>query len=370
MSRTIRIFLLASFTALVCVACAATITLVAFGHAPNSQLNPLQAIALRVSLRISRPTLLAPAGSDPTTVKFVIHKDDLPSTIGANLAAQGLIRDADLFRSYVRFYGIDANLQAGTYLLSQTQTIPQIAQALTNSGTNNTSVLVKEGWRIEQIAEAINADHDLSFSGADFLAVVGTGATPPAWFTQSIGALPSGASLEGFLFPDTYLLPLDTTATGFRDALLKEFDQHLTPQMRLDAAQSNLSIAQIVTLASIVEREAVVSDERPLIAGVYLNRFRKPMTLDADPTVQYPLGKSGDWWPQITAADYQSVQSPYNTYLHSGLPPTPIANPGLSSLMAAIYPRASTYFYFRASCKGDGRHNFATTFAEQEANAC
>ncbi len=368
-----RLILLASFVALVlCIGCAALGVFVIGGSAPNTRLNPLEAMVLRVTLLSKNKALEVPAGIDPTQVKFVIRKGDTANDIGFNLTAQSLITDGELFRNYVRYYGLDSKLQAGTYLLSQSQTLPQIAQALTNAGASNVTLQVIEGWRMEQIAQAINATPALGFSGADFLALVGPGAQVPANFAQTV-SLPPGASLEGFLFPATYSLRLDETAADLRDKMLQKFSDSLTPQMRADLVKQNLTIYQAVTLASIVEREAVVADERPLIAGVYLNRLRKPMTLDADPTIQYALGNRrtpSTWWPNLTVEDYQSVQSSYNTYLHPGLPPTPIANPGLSSLNAAIYPRESPYFYFRASCASDGRHNFAVTFQEQQANAC
>ena len=124
-------------------------------------------------------------------------------------------------------------------------------------------------------------------------------------------------------------------------------------------------------MASIVQREAVRVDEMPLIAGVYFNRLTTGMKMDADPTVQYALGKSrGDWWAQITQADYQNVNSIYNTYINLGLPPSPIASPGLDAIRASIYPEASDYFYFRADCRDDGYHEFARTFAEHLANGC
>ncbi len=352
-----------------CLACSGFGLFAVAGHAPNPHLSAFQSIALRFSLLSGDRALVTAVGGNPTPVKFVVHANDFPATIAANLMTAGLISDAKLFRDYVSFYGIDAKLQAGTYLLNQTQTIPQIAAALTNAGASTVTLQVIEGWRASQIAEAINANSLLGFSGSDFLATISSTVTPPDWFA-SVVTLPSGASLEGFLFPDTYLLPLNATASDLRDQMLKEFLAKVTPTMRADAAKTGLSVYQIVTLASIVEREAEVADERPLIAGVYLNRLNKPMTMDADPTIQYALGKTGAWWPSLTVDDYHNVQSPYNTYLHSGLPPTPIANPGISSINAAIYPRTSPYYYFRASCIADGRHKFAVTFAEQQANGC
>jgi UPF0755 protein len=129
-----------------------------------------------------------------------------------------------------------------------------------------------------------------------------------------------------------------------------------------------------VTVASIVEREAAVADERPMIASVYLNRLAIGMKLEADPTVQYAMGyqyDTGEWWNlNLTQDDYYAVDSPYNLYLYEGLPPGPIANPGLSSIQAVITPAESPYFYFRAACDGSGRHVFSETFEEHVGNAC
>jgi UPF0755 protein len=149
--------------------------------------------------------------------------------------------------------------------------------------------------------------------------------------------------------------------------MLKTLNEQFTPAMRQRARQEGLSVYDVLTLASIVEREARVPAERPIIASVYLNRLRlkPPMKLDADPTVQYALAKPHKWWPVITQDDYRTP-SPYNTYLHTGLPPGPIANPGLASIKAVIYPQSTHFLYFVA--KGQGRHAFARTYAEQLQN--
>jgi UPF0755 protein len=348
------------------------IAIVLLTRPANSRLNPLESLVLRITLSARNDALKKPAGSDPTPLRFVVGKGDTASTIAEKLISQGLISDADLFRNYVRYYGIDAQLQAGTYFLRKTYTIPEIALALTNAGASTVTVQVIEGWRMEEIARAIDANPSLAFKGADFLRLAGRGAVVPPEFAARVG-LPLGSSLEGFLFPATYTLPADAPADELINRMVQNFNAQVTDQMKADAAKQGLTLYQAVTLASIVEREAVVADERPLIAGLYLNRLRKSMTLDADPTVQYPLGNTRDpatWWPQISIDDYRNVNSPYNTYLNPGLPPGPIANPGLSSIRAVIYPQASEYLYFRATCTGDGRHKFAATLAEQQANAC
>jgi UPF0755 protein len=186
--------------------------------------------------------------------------------------------------------------------------------------------------------------------------------------------VPEGASLEGYIFPDTYSVPRDkVTARDVLLAALRNFDKKVTSQLRADLQAEGRTLYDAIRLASIVEREAGVEQDRPTIAGVYLNRLKDGMALDADPTIQYGLGNSRDpntWWPQITQEDYQGVQSPYNTYLSTGLPPSPIANPALASIEAAIHPEKHPYYFFRTSCNNDGTHVFAKTLDEQIANAC
>src|SRR5262249_20726178 len=152
-----------------------------------------------------------------------------------------------------------------------------------------------------------------------------------------------------FLFPETYQLPAEVTPIMLRDILTKTFLERVGTQLPIDAGAQGFSIYQMVTLASIVQREAVHVDEEPMIASVYRNRLVAAMNLEADPTVQYGIGnRGGSWWPQITVDDYYNAVSAYNTYLNPGLPPGPIANPGLAAIQAAVYPATSDFYYFRA----------------------
>src|SRR5512142_3108826 len=167
-----------------------------------------------------------------------------------------------------------AQLQAGTYFLRKTYTLPEIAAALTNAGASTVTVQVIEGWRMEQIAAAIDANPLLAFKGADFLKLAQIGAEVPADFAARVG-LPAGRSLEGFLFPATYTLPADAPADELITRMLQTFNEQVNDQMKADAQKAGFTLYQAVTLASIVEREAVVPDERPLIAGVYLNRLHQ-----------------------------------------------------------------------------------------------
>jgi UPF0755 protein len=325
----------------------------------------------RIRLTSQEAALNQPMGTDETPVRFSIATGESPRSIAQNLLNAGLIADADLFVDYVRAYDLDVQLEAGIFFLYQTESIAEIARALTDSASSQFAFRILEGQRIEEVAfMLVENNRFFGFSGAEFYAAVGPGAQPVSDFARNVG-LPAGASLEGFLFPDTYQLPAAVTPEMLRDILLQQFTERLDPDITQGAAQQGLSLFQIVTLASIIQREAVRTDEMPLIASVYRNRLNIGMKLDADPTVQYAIGLRGEsWWPQIAVADYQAVQSPYNTYLQAGLPPGPIANPGEAAIRAAVFPQQSDYFYFRARCDGSGYHNFARTFEEHLNNAC
>lgn len=325
---------------------------------------------LRYQLSNRSSELDAPAGSVARPVRFHVPLGSGASAIARALADASLIRDADLFLDYARLEGYDRRFEAGVYFLNQTQSIRQIAQILTDSSKSFIAFRAPEGARIEELAELIDRNGLFGFQGADFLPLVDEGAALPEEFADWAD-IPPGASLEGFMFPDTYQLPPDISAAGLRDMLLRTFQDRVGDDLREAALAQNLTLHQVVALGSIVEREAVWRDEHPMIASVYRNRLDIGMKLEADPTVQYGIhGARGSWWPQITRADYYDVQSPYNTYLHGGFPPGPIASPGLSAIQAAVFPAESGYYYFRAACDNSHYHNFAVTFDEHVANGC
>jgi UPF0755 protein len=223
------------------------------------------------------------------------------------------------------------------------------------------TIVVREGWRREQIADAINAAQTL-FTGGDFLAVTGPEVAVPFDFAME---RPPGTSLEGFFFPGTYTVQNDTTAEQFRDMLLSAFAANVTPQMRADAAAQGVSFYQALIIASIVQRESRAPEIQPLIASVLYNRLRDGNRLAQTVTVQYALGRPGNWWPRVTASGLE-VDSPYNSYTRRGLPPTPIDSPGLSAIRAAVYPAQTEYRYHTAACGGGVA--FAVTYEEHLAN--
>lgn len=181
--------------------------------------------------------------------------------------------------------------------------------------------------------------------------------------------VPDGASINGFLFPDTYTIPADSSAADVVYYMLETFGKRVTPEDRAAFEEQGLSLYDAITIASIVEREAAVAEERPIIAAVYLNRLEQEMLLNADPTIQYAVGTPNEWWPTLTNADLE-VDSPYNTYLYDGLPPSPISNPGLASIQSVSAPADVSYLYFVAKGDGSGEHAFADTYEQHQQNVC
>jgi len=320
-----------------------------------------------------RAELTTPAGDDPTAVVFTIEPGESVTQIASRLQSEGLVRDAQLFRMYLRYSKLDSGVEAGQFTLKKTMTIAQIAQALqSGKRSDELTLTIPEGRRLEEIAVLVAQQTPIS--ATTFLSLT-RDARPWAAHAERpfLAELPAGASLEGYLFPDTYRLPKDVTASDVVARMLANFDRRVTPAMRDKLAAQKRTLFQAVTLASIVEREAVVAQERPVIASVYSNRLKTGMALDADPTVQYAMAsakRQAPWWPQLTQEDYRAVKSPYNTYLNPGLPPGPIASPGLSSLQAAIEPAQTNFYFFRASCSRDGTHLFSKTLEEHAAKEC
>lgn len=339
----------------------------------NPELGLIKAAYLHFNLLRNQTQLNEPADSFAGTTIFTLESGTSAQSLAQDLEGRGIITDAGLFSDYLAFYGLDRDLEAGVYELSPAMSIPVIARKFSTGDTAQVVIRVNEGWRREQIAEAVDQLPSLSFTGGDFLHATAQGAVVPEEFFLS-GDLPEGATLEGFLYPDTYILPITATANDLVSLMLNNYLSNVTEAMRRDAAERGWSMYQIVTLASVVEREVIYSDEAPEVASVFYNRLADGMKLESCPTVQYVLGYSQaelSWWPaDLTLEQYTTSDSPFNTYLYPGLPPAPIANPGIDSIKAAIYPETTPYFFFRAACDGSGKHNFAITYEEHLANAC
>ncbi|MGQ9813883.1 MAG: endolytic transglycosylase MltG [Candidatus Roseilinea sp.] len=335
----------------------------------NTRLSSLDKTVIGAYLDLIRNNdLRRPVSNDPTPRQFVISPGESVSQIARNLQAAGLVRDADLFRLYVRYYDLDVKINAGIFALRPNMNIPQIAQALQRGMAEEIQITIPEGKRLEEVAELL--EQQLGISADEFIRL----ARRTNYNYPFLTGLPADASLEGFLFPDTYRLPANPTALDVLLKMLDNYGQRVAPLIdQFDLG--GMTPHQILTIASIVEREAVLPQERPIIASVYLNRLKIGMALQADPTTQYALGYQPDqqtWWKRgLTLEDLRYADpAGYNTYVNPALPPGPIASPGLSSIQAVLQPAQTEYLYFVANCNQDGGHQFSLTFEEHQSKLC
>src|SRR6266516_5286524 len=305
------------------------------------------------------------------TIVVVVQKGETGLQIADDLQAKGLIRNSLAFRVWARIKGLDTHLQAGAYKLNTNMTIDAIINQFINAQPDYFVVTIPEGWRIEQVAQRLEAAVIPRFNVQDFVKYTKNPKQfPDAAKYPILKVIPRGASMEGLLFPDTYLLPINATARDVVNMMLTEFTNK-EQALETQAKQHRLTVYQAVILASIIEREIKYPQDHQLVASVYWNRIYRPNDetlglLDADPTVQYARdlrpGTTSYWLPLQDAGKKIAPDSLWNTYTHKGLPPTPICSPGIASLQAAASPAKSDYYYFYT--KKDGHNIYARTFAE------
>jgi UPF0755 protein len=335
-------------------------------NAGSLQMSSLERTLIGLYLNLRKSDIESPAGSDSTAVVFTINPGESAATIAPRLQREGLVADSQLFLYVVRYRGLDAQLEAGEYELRADMTMEEIIDNLQHGRLREVTVTIPEGKRAEEVAALLEESGIVD--SESFMAAVRSGSTAYDFLSDRPADAPT--TVEGYLFPETYRIPVDYDAAQILDLLLSTFGERFTVEMRQAAANEGLTVHQVVTLASIVEREAVVAEERPIIASVYLNRLEQGMYLQSDPTVQYALGyqeDTGQWWkiPMSLDEDVQ-VDSPYNTYMYPGLPPGPICSPGLASIEAVLNPADTPYLFFFS--KFDGSHAFAETYEEHLRN--
>ncbi len=338
-----------------------------FGR-PSANLSLSQQIFFPFELFLNRDTLTAPLDSSGGEQIFVIGQGESVSMICLRLEGAGLIADAELFRTYLIYTGLDRQIQAGEYQLNSMMSSIQIAAEILDATPEDAVVNILPGWRIEEVAENI-ASSGLAISAEEFIEA----AYSPSTDLLTILPVNSVSSLEGFLYPGTYIFPREAGLRTVLEGILTEFSENVESTLLDGFERQELSLYEAVTLGSIVEKEAVLDDEKPLIASVFFNRLSQGMRLETDPTIQYALGyqtDSASWWKSPLTGGDLAIESPYNTYIYFGLTPTPICNPDLNSLRAVAFPAETPYFYFRSACDGSGRHNFAITYEEHLENAC
>ncbi len=276
--------------------------------------------------------------------------------IGRQLKAAGVVRDARLFRWALWRSGLGRHLQAGEYRFDRPLSAREVVGKLARGEVALWPVTFPEGLSLAEMA--LRFEQAGLGPRAEFLAAAATGAL--------VADLdPEAPDLEGYLFPDTYALPRGTSAARLAAVMVARFREAFGPELRRAAQARGLTVREVVTLASLIEKETARPEERALVSAVYHNRLRAGMRLQCDPTVIYALARDGRYTGNLTRSDLE-VDSPYNTYRYAGLPPGPIAAPGRAALEAAVHPAAVDYLYFVS--RNDGSHVFASTLAEHAAN--
>jgi UPF0755 protein len=281
---------------------------------------------------------------DLGNVNLNIKKGMSVDEIGEYFFENGLIENPKFLKAYM-LVNNSKNIQAGYYKVDISgKTLANLIDELQN-GTFEQKLTFIEGWRIEEYADELNSE-----MGKDF----------------AKGFTNSNDTMEGYMFPDTYIIEKEDTPEKLASWMRNTFNKKFTPEMENQAALKGLTKEEVVILASILEREMNIKAERPIVAGILMNRYKANWPLQADATVQYALGTEEDWWPVVKGVDVKNTNSPYNTYLNKGLPPGPICNPSLSSLEAVVNYQDNNYWFYMTGT--DGVTRYAKTLEEHNEN--
>lgn len=310
----------------------------------------LAALAAVAATALFLLSLLQPVNSSAAPTRFVVPKGQAISVIANRLHEQNFIKNALVFRALLKYLQLENQIQAGSFKVSGAMTPAEIARTLTQ-GTDDIWVTIPEGWRIEEIAESLGRQELTEFDQAVFLDLA--------------------ASSEGKLFPDTYLISRDATAKTVYSILTNTFDKKIVEGLAEElgqAEQAGRSLDQVLTMASLIEREANGAEQMRQISGVLWRRLEIGMPLQVDATLQYAKGYNkaeASWWVPPTIED-KKLNSAFNTYLNPGLPPRPIANPGLDAIRAAADPTPTEYLFYIHD--REGQVHFAKTLEQHNAN--
>ena len=297
----------------------------------------------------------------PSEVAAVLIADgESAAEIGERLAAAGLVSSRRHFQTLATLLGWELVLNGGRYTFEPGLTTYEIIRRIRFGETSPLSITVPEGLRIEEVAELVAASGIAT--AVEFLEAL---ADPAVAEGTPAAMRPAGAGLEGYLFPSTYTLPLDVSAAGVARMMLERLERELDEALVEAVDAVGLTLHEVLTIASMIEREAAIAEERALISSVIWNRLEQDILLQIDSTVQYARGAAGEYWPEVSARDL-GADHPHNTYLNKGLPPTPIANPGRASILAAAEPANTNYLFYAA--RPDRTHAFAETYAEHQRN--
>lgn len=292
---------------------------------------------------------------------FNIEKGEGSSDIAANLQEEGFISQKIYFWIYLKSHNLLNKIYPGSYLLSGNLTIPEIATIITNPQKVFISVTFPEGWTAQQMADRLDAK---GFDGKTFLSLVNN---PPKEIISQFSVFsdkPASASLEGYLFPDTYNFSKEATPEGILKKILNNTELKITDDIKKQITSQKKTIFQILTMASILEKEVSSVKDFKIVSGIFWNRISNGQALQSCATLAYVLGVNK---PQYSYDDTQ-IESPYNTYKYQGLPPGPISNPGINTINAAVNPEKTAYNYFLTDPKNKSNTVYSTTFQEHVAN--
>jgi len=301
-----------------------------------------------------------PNFDEPKTVE--IPKGASVGEIAAKLKTADLIRSKTGFKTLVWLKGVSSKLQAGEYTFSEVENLSDLVRVLTQGlgALNEKQFTIPEGWSTKEMTSYFQDKNIVD--GDEFIRIISPNFQFPISNFQFLADIPEGSGLEGYLFPDTYRILKDASAEDVAVKMLENFDAKLTHEMRAAIRAQGKTIFDVVRMASIVEREVPHEEDRPVIAGILWKRLDAGMAMQVDSTLNYATGGKN---AALTAQEL-AIDSPYNTYKYRGLPPTPIGNPGLSALRAAIYPQHSAYWYFLSGT--DGKTHFAKDLDEHNEN--
>jgi len=338
--------------------------------APGDNVSLLNNLRYTIRLYRNLDSLQQPVEfSDMVERKFTISTSNSAFDVCYKLESEQYVLSAVGTCDFLIYKGKDRTLSPGTYTIPSGLNAIQVANFVAENSNRDIQFTIFPGWRLEEIAAVID-QLDFGFGAEEFLTIA---YAPTSELAQVIN-LPSKKSLEGYLHPGFYSLKPTISLEEFilqsinrTNVVIQEAGQ------LLNAQSSTLTTDELITLASIIQRETLESSEMPTIASVFFNRLAIGMRLETDPTAQYALGfdpAMQTWWKSpLTYADL-TVESDYNTYQVQGLPPGPICNPGREAILAAFAPEETNYYFFRAKCDGSMTHNFAVTYEEHLANGC
>jgi UPF0755 protein len=308
--------------------------------------------------------IISPA-KDAEPIEFVIEPGASVGEIASSLEEQGVTNGSFLFKVYVKLTDQQAKLQAGTFSLTPGMNYASIVDELVRAQASETRVTFPEGFTVRQIGQVVIEAFD-GVTEEDWEYVVGDSGKTTLFSTDLVAGIPHGHGLEGYLFPDTYRFRDDATATTIADTMVLTLKRRMAENEIVIPEtlvfENGMTLHELLTLASIVEREVRDFEDMKIVAGIFLTRMQIGMALQADSTVNYITGKDT---PAISLEDSR-IQSAYNTYQNLGLPPGPISNPGMNAILAVLHPTDSDYLYFLTSSEGEVF--YATTFDQHILN--